>query len=74
MIDELLDGEAGWPFGVEREVLLGEFEGGAFSMADRSFCLDRPGIMLAIDGKEMHYSDPICRKEGVYRGIPALLS
>ena len=39
-------------------MLLGNFTGGAFNMADRSLSLDKPGQMLAIDGTQLHYSDP----------------
>ena len=31
-------------------------------MADRSLAVDTPGIMLGIDGTQMHYSDPFAGK------------
>ena len=39
-------------------MLLGNFHGGAFHMADQSLVLHTAGTMMGIDGKQTHYSDP----------------
>ena len=39
-------------------LLLGQFDGGSFHMADQSLVLSQTGMMLAINGHLPHYSDP----------------
>ena len=41
-------------------LLLGDFDGGAFHMADQSLVLRQPGIVVNFDGTQPHYSDLFC--------------